>query len=45
MINKAIEYGNTTIQMYRDQTTQAIDTLTTKNDVDVIVEEEQTTEI
>lgn len=45
MINKAIEYGNTTIQMYRDQTTQAIDTLTTKDDIDVVIEEEQTTEI
>lgn len=44
IINNTLYYGNTTIQMYRDQTTQAIQTLTTQ-DVDVIIEEEETTEI
>jgi len=44
MINNTLYYGNTTVQMYRDQTTQAIQTLTTQ-DVDVIVEEEQTSEL
>lgn len=44
MIDKTLQYGNTTIQMYRDQTTQAIQTLTT-DDVDVIVEEEFTSDM
>lgn len=43
-IQKTLEYANITIQMYRNQTTQAIQTLTTE-DVDVIVEQEETTEV
>lgn len=44
MIQKTLEYVNTTIEIYRAKTTQAIQTLTTE-DVDVIVEEESTSEL
>jgi hypothetical protein len=44
MLNKTLDYGNTTIQNYRNQTTEAIQTLTT-DDVDVIIEEESTSEL
>lgn len=43
-LQKTLEYGSTTIQTYRNQTTQAIQTLTTE-DVDVIIEEESTSEL
>jgi|GEM_PF-1927418 len=44
MLENTLNYGNTTAQMYRDQTTQAIETLTTQ-DADMIVEQEETVEV